>query len=72
MMKKLTIRLDEALARSLDETVRRTGRTRSDIVREALRRQLGVATFETVRERLIPLAEAHGWYTDEDVFRDVS
>ena len=72
MSKKLTIRLDEALARSLDDTVRRTGRTRSDIVREALRRQLGVATLETVRERLIPLAEAHGWYTDEDVFRDVS
>lgn len=72
MSKKITIRLDEALARSLDDTVRRTGRTRSDIVRDALRRQLAVAAFETVRERLIPLAEAHGWYTDEDVFRDVS
>jgi predicted transcriptional regulator len=72
MGKKLTTRLDEALARLLDDAVRVTGRTRSDIAREALRRQLGVASVSGIRERLIPLAEAHGWYTDEDVFRDVS
>ena len=72
MSKNLTIRLDEALARSLDNAVRRSGRTRSDIVREALRRQLEIATLKSLREELIPLAEAQDWYTDDDVFRDVS
>lgn len=72
MSKNLTIRLDEALARSLDNAVRTSGRTRSDIVREALRRQLEIATLKSLREELIPLAEAQDWYTDDDVFRDVS
>lgn len=72
MSKNLTIRLDEVLARSLDNAVRRSGRTRSDIVREALRRQLEIATLKSLREELIPLAEAQDWYTDDDVFRDVS
>jgi predicted transcriptional regulator len=48
MSTNLTIRFDEELARSLDDAVRRSGRTRSDIVREALRRQLGIAPISDV------------------------
>lgn len=51
---------------------RELGRTRSDVVRDALRRQLALLRFETARRRLMPLAEARGYLTDEDVFRDVS
>ena len=39
---------------------------------EALRRQLEVARFDQLRQRIAPLAEARGWLTDEDVFDDVS
>ena len=48
------------------------GLTRSEVIREALRRQLSLLRFEAARERLMPLAEARGYLTDEDVFRDVS
>ena len=72
MKEAITIRLDEALERRLAEVVRRTGRTRSEIVREALRRQLDVMAFEEARTRLMPYAEAAGWLTDEDVFREIS
>ena len=68
----LTIRLDPFLDRQLRRLARRTGRSRSDLVREALRRRLAVGQFEELRRRAIPLAEARGYLTDEDVFRDIS
>ncbi|MEQ9398160.1 MAG: CopG family transcriptional regulator [Longimicrobiales bacterium] len=68
----MTIRLDPDLQAQLDDLARRTGRSRSDIVREALRRQLALARFEDLRARMMPFAEAAGYLTDEDVFRDVS
>jgi hypothetical protein len=48
------------------------GRSRSDIVRDALPRQLSVLRFEEPREQVMPFAEARGYLTDEDVFEDVS
>lgn len=68
----LTIRLDPELEQQLERLAKRTGRTRSEIVREAIRRQLALAQFEDLRTRMMPFAEAAGYLTDEDVFRDVS
>ncbi len=72
MSTSLTIRLDDQLSQSLDKAATGSGRTRSEVVRDALRRQLAISALDEVREQLIPLAEAHGWLTDEDVFRDLS
>jgi predicted transcriptional regulator len=72
MKAALTIRLDEELERLLDQVCERSGRTRSEIVREALRRQLSLLRFEQLRERALPFAEAAGYLTDEDVFGEVS
>ena len=68
----LTIRLDPALERQLERAARRSGRSRSELVRDALRRQLALAQLQDLRRRIMPLAEARGYLTDEDVFRDVS
>ncbi len=68
----LTIRLEPELEKQLDRIARRTGRSRSEIVREAIRRQLSISQFEDLRRRMMPFAEAAGYLTDEDVFRDVS
>ena len=68
----LTIRMDDDLSALLDRASKRTGRNRSDIAREALRRQLRVTRFENLRKRVMPFAEARGYLTDEDVFTDVS
>ena len=35
-------------------------------------RQLAIAMLDAVRKELVPLAEARGWLTDEDVFREIS
>jgi len=72
MKSALTIRLDEQTDRNLRELADRSGKTRSELAREALRRQLAVMRFEEMRERVLPFAEARGYLTDEDVFRDVS
>ena len=68
----LTIRLDRDLERRLARLARRTGQNRSDLVRDALRRQLALAEFRELRRRVMPFAEARGYLIDEDVFHDVS
>lgn len=72
MKSALTIRLDEELERRLDQICARSGKSRSEVVREALRRQLSLMQFEQLRERTLPFAEAQGILTDEDVFRLIS
>lgn len=68
----LTIRLDTKLDRELDRACADTGRSRGDLVRDALQRQLSLLRFEKLRGRVVPFAEAAGFLTDEDVFRHVS
>jgi predicted transcriptional regulator len=72
MRSAVTIRLDPELERLLDRLCKQTGRTRSEVVRDALRRQLSLLRFEWLRRRALPFAEARGYLTDEDVARDVS
>lgn len=68
----LTIRLDKELDDMLSKASKQTGRNRSEIAREALRRQLRISRFEALRKRIMPFAEARGFLTDEDVFSKVS
>ena len=68
----LTIRLDRALDRQLAQLAKRSGRSRSDIARDALRRQLALLQFEEARRQVMPFAEARGYLTDEDIFNAVS
>jgi predicted transcriptional regulator len=72
MKNTLTIRLEPDLERLLDRLCRETGRTRSDLVRDALRRQLQLLRFERLRRRVLPFAEARGYLTDEDIAKAVS
>ncbi len=71
-MSTLTIRLDPKLEKDLDRIAKRTGRTKSEIARKALERQLAVARFRELRAKTLPFAEAQGLLTDEELFRAVS
>jgi len=68
----VTIRLGSDLQGLLDKVCRQSGRTRSDVVRDALKRQLSIIRFEQLRRQVLPFAEARGYLTDEDVNRAVS
>lgn len=68
----LSIRLDADLNRLLSKASRQIGKNRSEVARDALRRQLRLTQFEAIRRRMMPFAEARGFLTDEDVFAQVS
>jgi predicted transcriptional regulator len=68
----LTIRLDQDLEEQLTRLSERSGRSKSEIARDALRRQLAVLQFEEARRQIMPFAEARGYLTDEDIFRAIS
>jgi predicted transcriptional regulator len=68
----ITIRLDEDLDKLLTKAASQSGKNRSEVAREALRRQLRISQFESLRRRTMPFAEARGYLTDEDVFSDIS
>lgn len=68
----LTIRLDKELEEALTRVSQRSGKSRSEVAREALKRQLRLEQFEEIRKRVMPFAEARGMLTDEDVFSQVS
>ncbi len=71
-MGTITVRLDKKLDSELRRLAKKTGRAKSELIRDALRRQLAVAKFEDLRRGVAPFAEARGWLTDEDVFRAIS
>ena len=68
----LTIRLDANLEELLTKASERTGVSRSELAREALRRQLRIIQLEALRKRIVPFAEARGFLTDDDVFNEIS
>ena len=72
MRNAVTIRLDSDLEKLLDRLCKETGRTRSELVRDALRRQLRLLQFEQLRRQTMPFAESRGYLTDEDIIRDIS
>lgn len=71
-MSTLTIRLDDALDAALTRLAAGTHRTKSDLVRDMLRREAALAELRQSQALLRPYAEQAGYLTDEDFFRDFS
>ena len=68
----LSVRIDKNLKDQLQRYSEKTGISSSIIVREALKKQLQIATFRELRNDLIPYAEREGLLTDDDIFNSVS
>lgn len=62
-MGTLTIRLDDKFDRELARLAKQAGRPTSE---------LAIQCFRKLRRAAMPYAEAAGYLTDDDVFRDVS
>ena len=71
-MATLTMRIDSPMEAELARLAKATHRSKSDLAREMLRRQLAVRRFQALRAQALPHAEAAGYISDEDVFRDIS
>ena len=68
----LTVRLTDKEAKDLTAICKLSGKTRSEVVREALRGTIFRERLDAVRAIAIPRAREIGWLTEEDIFRDVS
>lgn len=71
MNQTLTIRIPDNLKKELEEISRAENRPISDIVRDSLRGHVAIRRFRKLRNLVLPLAEANGILTDEDVFRQM-
>ena len=70
MVSCLATLIGEAAARA-DSAARKIA-AKSDLAREMLRKRIAVERFRELRRKALPLAEAAGYVSDEDVFRDIS
>jgi len=64
--------LPEKLNQGLSAMVKKTGKSRSQVVQEALRKQIAIERFRNIREQVVPKASQVGIHTDEDVFKMIS
>jgi hypothetical protein len=72
MEQQYAIAIEPDVYARLEEESREKHRDKSEIVNDLLRRHQFADTMKRMREKLEPLARAAGYYTDEDIFRDVS
>jgi len=70
--KAVTVSLPETLTDELDAVSREEGTTRSEVVRDALKRYFTLREYRALRAELTIEAESKGIITDEEVFDRVS
>lgn len=71
-MSTLTVRIPDDLKAQLEDLSRRLHRPASDLVRESLRQYIATEQLRAIRAITVPLAQAQGFFTDEDIFEVVS
>ena len=72
MNTSITIRIPKEMRKELQEISKIEQKPVSDPVRESLRKFIAICRFRKLRNMTLPLAEAQGILTDEDVFKEIS
>ena len=72
MRSVVSVSLPKEMVSELEKVAKQAGRSKSGIIKDALRAYLWEARFMKLRETLKPEAEIKGLLTDEDVFEVVS
>ena len=68
----ISVSFPEDMAKELDRVAKESGRTKSDLIKEALREFLWEERFTSLRRTLTRKAKARRLVTDDDVFKAVS
>jgi CopG family transcriptional regulator/antitoxin EndoAI len=68
----ISVSFPEEMAKELDRVAKESGRTKSDLIKEALREFLWEERFTALRRTLTRKAKARRLVTDDDVFKAVS
>ncbi|MFH1741049.1 MAG: ribbon-helix-helix protein, CopG family [bacterium] len=72
MRSVLSVSLPENLSSELDAFAKKTGRNKSDIVKESVGLYLWEGRFRKVRKSLSLKAKKAGFVTEDDIFRAIS
>jgi predicted transcriptional regulator len=72
MREILTISVDKALKSKVERAAKRLKVSKSELVKKAIEKYIVKEEFQELRALLIPYAEKAGYFTDEDVFKDIS
>jgi predicted DNA-binding protein len=72
MRSVLSVSLSEKVASDLEDYAKKTGRTKSDIVKESISLYLWEARFRKIRKQLSAKAKKAGIVSEDDVFKAVS
>lgn len=72
MKTQITIKIDESLKNLLLDEAVKEGCSVSDLASLYLRRSLQDAQFRSVRQKLIPYAEALGFTDEKAIFEEIS
>ena len=72
MDRPITVRIPDDLREILEQISRSENKPVSDVVRESIRKYVSVYRFRKLRSQVLPFAEAQGFLTDEDIFRDLT
>jgi len=72
MRSVLSVSLPEKLASQLEDYAKKTGRNKSDIVKESVSPYLWEARFRKIRRQLSAKGKKVGIVTEEDVYKAIS
>ena len=72
MREILTISVDKALKTKVGKAAKRLKISKSELVKKAIEKYILHEEFYDLRTTLIPFAGKAGYFTDEDVFNDIS
>ena len=72
MQTTLTVRISNAEAQNLDGMCSAAGKSRSEVVRDALRAYRLRESLRHSQAQLAPLARRAGWLTEEDILQDTA
>ena len=72
MQTTLTVRISSVEAQNLDGLCASTGKSRSEVVRDALRAYRLRESLRQSKAQLAPLARRAGWLTEEDILQDAA
>lgn len=72
MREILSISIDKSLKDKVNDVAKRFHISKSELVKKAIEKYIVHQEFQELREILIPYAEKAGYYSDEDIFNDIS
>lgn len=72
MRSVLSVSLSEKVASDLEDYARKTGRTKSDIVKESISLYLWEVRFRKIRKQLAINAKKAGIVSEDDLFKAIS